>query len=149
MALLHKIQTYDQYTASTYLVDVKHNSRLSGVSPNYPLSPSLAKSHPQCQLQIFFSPSEPHYSTPQLSSDLWHSRLQLHPMPSLNLLPQHLIHQPLLLQHTQSSKPLTCNLDPIHTPTTTGYIFDLYDQTRVSHESGRFVEYERTIFARK
>ena len=53
------------------------------------------------------------------------SSLQLHTMPPLNLLPQHLINQPLLLQHIQAPKPLTHNINPIHASTPTGYILDL------------------------
>lgn len=46
-------------------------------------------------------------------------------MPTLNLLPQNLIHQSLLLQHIQPSKTLRNNLYPIHRPAASTYILNL------------------------
>ena len=68
----------------------------------------------------FLNPDTLHLFSSRLSpvlissiAQLWpsppsrHTRPQLHPMPPPNLLPKHLINQPLLLQHAQPAKPLT------------------------------------------
>lgn len=75
---------------------------------------------PSLPLPIF-SPSIPSLS----SSPSRNARLHLHPMPLLNPLSQHLINQPLLLQHSQPPKPLTLYLNRIHAPTPTTHILNL------------------------
>lgn len=63
---------------------------------------------------------------------LWHPRLQLHAMPPLDLLAKYLIHQPLLLQHTEPSEPLAHNLDPVHGTASTRNVLNLYVKIVVS-----------------
>lgn len=55
-------------------------------------------------------------------------RLQLHPMPSLDLLRKHSIHHLMLLDGAEARKLWAHNVQPEHAPAATGYILDLHSR---------------------
>ena len=69
-------------------------------------------------------PSPPTLPLPPLSTPS-HPRLQLHPMPPANLLPQHPIHQPMLLDHAQASEMRRGDVDGVHAAAAAGDVLDL------------------------
>lgn len=53
-------------------------------------------------------------------------RPQLYPMPLLDLLSQHLVHQPMLFDHSQALELCRCYRYRVHAAATTADVFDLF-----------------------
>lgn len=79
---------------------------------------------------------QPPHTTPTLRSP----RLQLDPMPPRNLLPQHLIHQPMLPHHAQPREPARLDLDRVHGPAPARYVLHLHRQPVSSAVAQRALE---------